>query len=116
MTKIVNSLKILHTTIIAILLLNGLAFADEKPEIFVQLGHSSSVNSVAFSPDGRYALSGSFDNTLKLWEVSTGREIRTFTGHSGSIYSVAFSPDGKYALSGAVSCPEALKCFYGKGE
>ena len=59
------------------------------------------VNSVAFSPDGKYALSGSGDKTLKLWEVETGREIRSFQGHANSVNSVAFSPDGKYALSGS---------------
>jgi WD40 repeat protein len=77
------------------------AFASEKPEIFVQLGHALNVWSVAFSPDGRYALSGSWDNTLKLWEVSSGREIRTFQGHSSGVSSIAFSPDGRYALSGS---------------
>jgi len=46
------------------------------------VGHNSSVNSVAFSPDGRYALSGSWDKTLKLWDVATGAEIRTFTAQS----------------------------------
>jgi WD40 repeat protein len=92
--------------LIAVLLICGMigsgavAFAAEgKPEIFMPLGHSNSVNSVAFSPDGRYALSGSKDNTMKLWEIASGSEIRTFTGHSSSVYSVAFSPDGRYALS-----------------
>jgi WD40 repeat protein len=77
------------------------AIASDKPEIFVQLGHTMSVASVAFSPDGKYVLSGSWDDTLKLWNVETGREIRTFTGHRDNIKSVAFSPDGKYALSGS---------------
>jgi len=72
-----------------------------KPEVFVQLGHSDFVYSVAFSPDGKLALSGSEDNSLKLWQVSTGRELRTFKGHSDSVYSVAFSPDGRLALSGS---------------
>jgi len=62
-------------------------------------GHSDRVYSVAFSPDGKLGLSGSEDNTLKLWEIATGRELRTFKGHSASVYSVAFSPDGKLALS-----------------
>ncbi|MDM8562892.1 PKD domain-containing protein [Candidatus Marithioploca araucensis] len=62
--------------------------------------HTSSVYSVAFSPDGRYALSCS-DDTLKLWEVNTGAEIRTFAGHTESVSSVVFSPDGRYALSGS---------------
>jgi WD40 repeat protein len=57
--------------------------------------------SVAFSPDGKYALSGSFDKTVKLWDVATGKEIHTFTGHSMMILCVAFSPDGKYAASGS---------------
>jgi Tol biopolymer transport system component len=76
---------------------------NTKPEVFVQLGHSESVEAVAFSPDGKLALSGSDDNTLKLWEVSSGREIRSFTGHSGSVEAVAFSPDGKLVLSGSGS-------------
>jgi hypothetical protein len=46
-------------------------------------------------------LSGSWDDTLKLWDVETGREIRTFTGHTNGVYSVDFSPDGKRALSGS---------------
>lgn len=75
--------------------------ASEKPEIFVQLGHSGNVSSVAFSPDGKYILSGSDDKTLKLWDIETGKEIRTFAGHANSITSVAFSPDGRYALSGS---------------
>jgi WD40 repeat protein len=71
-----------------------------EEELFVQLEHSGLVFSVAFSPDGKYALSGSADTTLRLWDVSTGKKIRQFIGHSDVITSVAFSPDGKYALSG----------------
>jgi len=56
---------------------------------------------VAFSPDGRLALSGSGDNTLKLWKVKSGREIRTFQGHSYGVNAVAFPPDGRLALSGS---------------
>jgi WD40 repeat protein len=66
----------------------------------VQTGHSRNVGAVAFSPDGSVALSGSDDGTLKLWEVSTGREIRTFKGHSTSITCASFSPNGRILLSG----------------
>ena len=48
-----------------------------------------------------YALSGSSDDTMKLWDASTGKEIRTFSGHIGNVNSVSFSPDGRYALSGS---------------
>jgi hypothetical protein len=71
------------------------------PLIRTFTGHSARVVSVAFSPDGRTALSGSWDKTLKLWEVATGKELRTFTGHSDHVLSVAFSPDGRTALSGS---------------
>jgi WD40 repeat protein len=64
-------------------------------------GHSGSVYSVAFSPDGHSAFSGSRDHTLKLWDVAAGKEIRTFAGHPKSVLSVAFSPDGRVALSGS---------------
>jgi hypothetical protein len=70
-------------------------------EIVPQLGHSSGVTSVAFSPDGKTALSGSYDHTLKLWDLATGREIRKLQRHSIFFESVAFSPDGKTALSGS---------------
>ncbi len=64
-------------------------------------GHKDSVDSVSFSPDGRWALSGSCDKTLRLWEVSTGRCERTFVGHAEFVLSVCFSPDGRSALSGS---------------
>ncbi len=80
---------------------NTQVYAEEKPEIFVQLGHCYTVTSVVFSPDGKYALSGSGDFTAKLWDVSTGREIRTFKGHESAVSSIAFSPDGKHMISGS---------------
>ena len=63
--------------------------------------HSSQVLSVSFSPDSKTLASGSADNTVKLWDVSTGKEIRTLQGHSSAVYSVSFSPDGKTLASGS---------------
>src|SRR5262249_19081826 len=61
---------------------------------------SESIRSVAFSPDGRTALTGFWEKKiLKLWDLATGKELRTFTGHAADISSVAFSPDGRTALS-----------------
>ena len=79
-----------------------LAGADEATRrvmrgVVPQSGHSLGVLSVAFSPDGKQALSGSWDGTLKLWDISTGQLLRTFEGHSGGAASVAVSPNGKFA-------------------
>jgi ketosteroid isomerase-like protein len=57
--------------------------------------------SVSFSPDGRSLASGSTDNTIKLWDVASGSELRTLRGHSYYIYSVTFSPNGRYLASGS---------------
>ncbi len=46
-------------------------------------------------------LSGSADNTLKLWDLASGKEMRTFTGHSESVICVAIAPNGRTALSGS---------------
>jgi WD40 repeat protein len=55
--------------------------------------------SVAISPDGRRALSGSEDAVLRLWDLESGDVIREFRGHTGWIFSTAFSPDGRLAYS-----------------
>lgn len=65
-------------------------------------GHSDYVNSVAISPDGQTIASGSRDNTIKLWNLKTGKLIRTLIGHSGYVNSVAISPDGQTIASGSV--------------
>ncbi|KZL51710.1 serine/threonine protein kinase [Nodularia spumigena CENA596] len=64
-------------------------------------GHSDLVESVAISPDGRTLASGSWDNTIKLWNLQTQREIATLTGHSSYVSYVAISPDGRTLASGS---------------
>ncbi|MBD2205990.1 NB-ARC domain-containing protein, partial [Calothrix sp. FACHB-168] len=62
-------------------------------------GHSYSVNAIALSADGKYAISASDDNTLKVWDWQTGQQLRTLEGHSDCVNAIALSADGKYAIS-----------------
>jgi WD40 repeat protein len=76
--------------------------AAALPGIGILTGHTSWVDSVAFSPDGKTLASGSADDTIRLWDVATGRPIgNPLTGHTGEVNSVAFSPDGKTLASGS---------------
>jgi WD40 repeat protein/serine/threonine protein kinase len=63
-------------------------------ELFTFRGHFASVYCVTFSPDGLRLASGSHDRTVRVWDLTTGREISMLTGHKELIKSVAFSPDG----------------------
>ncbi len=62
-------------------------------------GHTAAIQSVALSPDGRFALSGGEDGTMRLWSLEGGEEVRRFVGHGDWIGWVAFLPDGRRAMS-----------------
>jgi WD40 repeat protein len=72
-----------------------------KGKQLVARGHSGSINSICYSPDGKKILSGSMDDTVKEWSVETGQCIQTLQGHSSFVNSVCYSPDGKKILSGS---------------
>jgi WD40 repeat protein len=63
-------------------------------------GHEGPVTSVAYAQDGRHALSGSWDRTVRVWDVMTGEELRHFEGHVDIVWRVALSPDGRHGVSG----------------
>jgi len=64
-------------------------------------GHSHFVQDVVISSDGQFALSGSWDNTLRLWDLNQGTTTRQFVGHTKDVLSVAFSADNRQIVSGS---------------
>jgi WD40 repeat protein len=70
-------------------------------ETVIQRGHELAVVAVAVSPDSNYVVTGSRDKSAKLWELSTGREVRSCLGHDFSVTSVDISSDEKYLLTGS---------------
>ncbi len=67
--------------------------------VYELVGHDERVDSLSFSHDGRYLLTGSDDTTMILWDVATGNLVRRIEGNYGRVWNVAFSPDDKYILS-----------------
>ncbi|CCA77365.1 related to WD40-repeat protein (notchless protein) [Serendipita indica DSM 11827] len=65
-------------------------------------GHESRVNAVGFSPDGSQIVSGSDDNTIRLWDAATGQAVgEPLRGHESEVSAVGFSPDGSQIVSGS---------------
>jgi len=89
------------TLIVILFLLYNLAYAqtEQSIETVIQTGHYAAVTAVAYSPDGKFTVTGSADKTIKLWEVATGREIRSYLGNSGDITFLTFDQTGKYLAS-----------------
>jgi WD40 repeat protein len=95
LAKIVGAIAVL-----AAFLATPLAHSQEHVRLMPQLGVNS-VESIAFSPDGRFVLTGSEDSMARLWDAATGQQLRSFKGHTSTVASVVFSPNGRTVLTGS---------------
>jgi len=72
-----------------------------KSALHVLTGHDWPVSGVAVSPDGTRALSGSIEGTLKLWDVESGKQLRSWHGHEKGTYGAVFTADGHHVITGS---------------
>jgi WD40 repeat protein len=73
---------------------------SNSPRAIYQFDIGDDIHGVAFSPDGKLLAVGSYDQTVTLWNTSTGEKVRTMNGNASYVHAVAFSPDGRWLISG----------------
>jgi len=95
-----QSLRSAIVGLIIFVITAGYAGSQQHVVLMPQLGMGS-VNSVAYSPDGHFAVTGEMNKTARLWNLDSGVQLRAFTGHGGPVYAAVFSPDGKKVLTGS---------------
>ena len=82
------------------------AAAEERPVLQLDTGgHMAIIKGIAFTPDGRQLVSASEDKTIRVWDLASGKTVRTIRGESaagpaGKVYAMALSPDGKWLAAG----------------
>src|SRR6202042_3695900 len=75
--------------------------ANQDVRLVVQTGHRVGLRAVAFTPNGRHVVTGAGDQTARLWDAPTGKELLAFIGHSRFLTTLAISRDGNRLLTGS---------------
>lgn len=82
----------------------------ESSPLYSLTGHTHIVSAMSISADGKLLVSGSWDQTIKIWNLETGKLIRSLKGHRDKVYTIALSPDEKIIASG--SADQTIKLWY----
>ena len=93
MPRIPGSRPRIAAAVLVALATTGLALAQQAAQVAGTLdGHTDPVYAIAWSPDGKTLITGGFDNTVRLWDAATRKEIKKFEGHANLVLAVAPSP------------------------
>ena len=103
-------MRIVAIVLLGLALLAGGARAQDAGAPLPMLdtgGHMTLIRSIAFTPDGRQLVSASDDKTIRVWDLASGKTVRTIRGESapgdaGKVYAMALSPDGKWLAAGGL--------------
>jgi WD40 repeat protein len=95
------------------------ARAEPKDAPILQLdtgGHMAVIRGLTFTPDGRQLVSASEDKTIRVWDLASGKTLRTIRGESapgpaGAVYAIALSPDGKWLAAGGWTGDEEIRLY-----
>lgn len=93
--------KLLLTLFLYSAFITGL-IAQNNVETVLQKGHFASIKCIDIDSEGTLLATGSKDKTAKIWDINSGREIRSFVGHTHSISRVRFSNDSKYLVTSSI--------------
>jgi WD40 repeat protein len=88
----------------------GIKSLKDAQPLHTLMGHSHIVRSLAISADGKMLVSGSWDQTIKVWQLETGELVHTLKGHKDRVYAIALSPDGQIIASG--SADKTIKLWH----
>ncbi len=89
--------RLLTGIVLAFLL--PLSASSQPPAASLRCRHGNTISALAFSPDGKTLATAGWDKTVRLWDTTTGKEIRSLIGHQAEVEALAFAPDGKTLAS-----------------
>ena len=114
-STIAASRRVVRVSLVIVLVLYVLSSADgtglsemqaqpslHSTNLVPQIGHYSSVMSLAYSPDGKRIASGDWDKAVRIWDADTGELVTVLLGHEAAVRALAYSPDGTHVVSGSV--------------